>query len=199
MSGRLRRFFLTTHRWLGLSSAVVLAIAGATGTLLAWPWPGHSELWRPLTARVHESLGLGILGLAIVGYWIVTLASGIALLLVVGGVILWWRRKVATVAVGKGWPRAMFDLHHVIGIFGSAGMLLIAITGIGVMFLRPEDGAIFEVVFALHTTRGFAWPVKIVYMIGTTAFVVQVVTGVVIWWKAAGRRSSTGSPDLLRA
>lgn len=182
---RCRRFLLVTHRWVGVASAGVLVIASATGALLAWPWPGESGLWRPVAARIHENLGLGLFGIGALGYWTVTIASAMGALLVCGGLLLWWQRKIVRVRTDLGWRRAAFDLHQVVGFFGSGVMLLLAVTGIGVMFLRPDDGMIFEVTFALHTARNFHWSVKMLYLVGTTAFTVQTLTGFLIWWRPA--------------
>jgi uncharacterized iron-regulated membrane protein len=187
----IRNFLLVTHRWLGLSSAVVLAIAGGTGALLAWPWWLTEEpVGRWVAARIHESLGLGFFGLGFIGYWSVTIATGGGVLLLFGGLVLWWRRKIATVRTNRGWQRGVFDLHHAVGAVGFAFMLLVASTGLGIVFLRPEDGVVFEVAFALHTTRGFHWTIKLLYLAGSLAFTLQVATGVAMWWQPIGSRNT---------
>jgi uncharacterized iron-regulated membrane protein len=190
MNGRVRGFLVITHRWLGLSSAVLLAVAAATGALLAWPWPGEEPIWRAVTNRLHENLGLGIVGLAQAGYWTVTAASACGVLLVAGGFVLWWRQKILAVRRSRGWVVFSYDLHHALGVLGAAMMLLLTVSGVAIAFLRPDDGRLFEVAFALHTTRGFPWWIKLVYLVGSAAFVVQVASGVVMWWRPAGIRQS---------
>src|SRR5690348_17343099 len=99
-----RRFVLVPHRWNGLSTSLVLAIAGGTGIVRALTSPG--EFRRPF-ARLHEDLMLGN-----IGSWIVLNATAGAVLLQLGGVILWWKRKTLRVRTAGGWRTAVSDLHH---------------------------------------------------------------------------------------
>ena len=63
-------------------------------------------------------------------------------------------------------------------------MLLLAVTGVGMAFVTPQNQPQFRrVIFDFHTTRGFSTPIKVVYAVGTTGFLLQGVTGVVMWWK----------------
>jgi uncharacterized iron-regulated membrane protein len=168
-----RRFVLLTHRWIGLSTSVVLAIAGATGAVLAVPGP---DLLRRVASRLHETLALGS-----VGNVIVLTATGAAVVLQLGGVWLWWKRKSFAVRFSAGWRRAVTDLHHSAGALGLVLMLLVAVTGVGMtMFTPGPERAMFV---DLHTARKYALPIKILYALGSLGFLVQGVTGVLMWWR----------------
>ena len=168
-----RRFVLVTHRWIGLSTSIVLAIAGATGAVLAVPGP---DLLRRAASRLHETLALGS-----VGSVIVLTATGAAIVLQLGGVWLWWKRKSLAVRLSAGWRRTVIDLHHSAGALGLVLMLLVAVTGVGMtMFTPGPERAMFV---DLHTARKYAMPVKVLYALVSLGFLVQGVTGVLMWWR----------------
>ena len=168
-----RRFVLITHRWIGLSTSIILAIAGATGAVLAVPGP---DLLRRAASRLHETLALGS-----VGNMIVLTATAAAIVLQLGGVWLWWKRKSFAVRLSAGWRRAVIDLHHSAGALGLVLMLLVAVTGVGMtMFTPGPERAMFV---DLHTAREYALPVKLLYALGSLGFLVQGVTGVLMWWR----------------
>ena len=168
-----RRFVLLTHRWIGLSTSVVLVIAGATGAVLALPGP---DLLRRAASRLHETLALGS-----IGNLIVLTATGAAVVLQLGGVWLWWKRKSFAVRLSAGWRRMVIDLHHSAGALGLVLMLLVAVTGVGMtMFTPGPERAMFV---DLHTARKYALPVKVVYALVSLGFLVQGVTGVLMWWR----------------
>jgi uncharacterized iron-regulated membrane protein len=186
MASRFRSFVLITHRWLGLTSSVVLSIVGLTGAILIWP---VTSLLKRVAGPLHERLAMGR-----VGWWLVVLATVIAVLLELGGLVLWWKRKTIAVRIRSGWRQGLFDLHHAAGILGLPLMLLLAVSGVGMAFVTPTSHpALRRVIFDWHTTRGFPTPVKLLYTIGTTGFLVQGVTGVVMWWKP--RQPRAGASD----
>ncbi|MDQ6830610.1 MAG: PepSY domain-containing protein [Gemmatimonadota bacterium] len=79
---------------------------------------------RGLARRVHvfhETLMAGETGGALVG-----IVSVAALFLSLGGIILWWPRRIIRVNGKASWKRIVFDLHHVLGI--CAAIVLVAIT-----------------------------------------------------------------------
>src|SRR5436309_9621638 len=110
MASNLRSIVLITHRWIGLSSSLVLSIAGVSGAVLLLP--GNSPL-RRIAGPLHERLWLGE-----PGWWMVVAGTIAAVFLELGGLYLWWKRRVFTVRFRSGWWRAVFDLHHVVGLLG---------------------------------------------------------------------------------
>lgn len=176
----LRQALLVTHRWIGLTTAAILCAAGLTGTVLVWA--GSSPL-RHWSARLHESLGLGQSG-----WYLVVLAAAAAVALQLSGVFLWWKRKTIVLNVRAGWRRTLFDLHNAVGALALFVMFLLAATAVGRVAIPRLDpahrtGNLAHIVSRLHTAEGFPTPIKILYTAGSLAFLVQGVTGVLIWWK----------------
>ena len=183
----MRRFFLVTHRWLGLAAAIVLAIAGVTGAILVW---NRSEA----LAFFHTHLALGEFG-----EWLVNGSAIGFLLLAVGGFVLWWRRKIVWPKGGRGWWRYLFDLHHALGVLGLILTLVIAGSGIGIMIEEEErDGGQTEapvptvteeerekddLLFQLHTARELPFPLQLLWAAASLSFVIQAASGFVMWWK----------------
>lgn len=174
--GNWRRFLLVTHRWIGISTSLVLIIAGATGAMMVW---GFQGAFRSSIGRIHENLALGKLGI-----WIVVLATAGAVVLQLGGVILWWKRKTLSVRTGSGWRTTVIDLHHAVGAIGLLLMLLIAATGVGMRMVGP--GPVRRTIVDFHTSRRFPLAIDIAYAIGSLGFVVQGVTGVLMWARKRG-------------
>ncbi len=171
-----RQFVLVTHRWIGLVSSPILAIVGATGVLLMFNLEGLAI--ERYASALHERLAFGM-----VGHRIVLLATFAGILLELGGLALWWKRKTLIVAMRSGWWRACFDLHHLAGIVCLPLMLLGAATGLLMfMYPPPENNELYRTLRQLHVGR-FPLPLRILYLLATLGFVVQGLTGSVIWWK----------------
>jgi uncharacterized iron-regulated membrane protein len=164
------------HRWIGLVFCVVLAIVGGTGVVMVWD--AEPTFVTKVAGRLHDSIALGRMGA-----WIVIAATMGAAALQISGFYLWWKRKALRVRFAAGWKRTMFDLHHTAGIIAFPLMLLLAVTALVMFFghdaLDPETRRLNN---ALHTGREFPVPIKLVYVAGTLGFLVQGVTGVVMWW-----------------
>ena len=77
MTPKIRPIILVTHRWLGLSSALVLAIVGVTGAILLLP---GTAPFRKIAGPLHERLGMGQFG-----WWIVVIVTIAAVFLELGG------------------------------------------------------------------------------------------------------------------
>jgi uncharacterized iron-regulated membrane protein len=167
---------VVAHRWMGLATCFVLAIVGATGVPLLFD---RGTFIEKVAGRLHETLAMGSVGASIV--FVATLN---AILLQVSGLYLWWRRKAMRVRWRQGWRRAIFDLHHLAGAAGLPFMLMLAVTGAIMAWpgrlLEPELGRMNA---AMHTGRTFAWPVQVLYAVFTIGFVVQSVTGFLMWWR----------------
>lgn len=167
----LRSFTVFAHRWLGLISSIVIIIAGLTGVLLVWPlWPG----WSTPLAHFHVDLALGP-----VGAWIVLVLTWVSVALILSGLYLWWKTKVFRVRTKSGWKAFVLDLHYSAGAIFLLIMLLIATTG--ALRAHVTHPRARQIISRLHTTARFPQPVKVVYAIGSFAFVVEGVTGVLMW------------------
>jgi uncharacterized iron-regulated membrane protein len=69
-----------------------------------------------------------------IGSTVVSMVTVCALLLVVSGLIVWWREKLWRINTAASWKRVNFDLHHSLGVFSAIVLLLITSTGIWVHF-----------------------------------------------------------------
>ncbi len=72
--------------------------------------------------------------LAQAGKTVVSFAGLILCLMVPTGVILWWRRKSASVNWKASWFKISFDAHQAIGIYAALFLLIAALTGIMIGF-----------------------------------------------------------------
>jgi uncharacterized iron-regulated membrane protein len=192
----LRSFLLWSHRWMGLLSAVVLIVAGVTGALLVLPF---ADATHTRIATLHVELFAGE-----VGRWTVIVASGLSLLLQAGGLWLWWPPKPLAVRTNRGWWRLSYDLHQVTGVVSLLMMALLAGTAIGRVFFDyvPVPGFLSlvpRIVGRLHHGDGFPALVLLVYALGSLAFVVQAVTGMLIWWRPSAPLSRRAHPDTPAA
>ena len=179
------------HRWLGLGSGVLLAVIGLTGAAFLIPAPRSV---RSILEELH--VNLMIPG---VGREVVIAATIAAVLLELSGLYLWWKRRRWIVRWRSGWRLAAYDLHNVIGAALLVVMLLLAGTGVGRVAVRqvfPPRHVVVTGTNAVHTGRRFPAPVKVVYALGGLGFLVEGLTGVVMWWPLRGRPSAEASlPD----
>jgi uncharacterized iron-regulated membrane protein len=74
----------------------------------------------------HVELFAGRVGRTIVG-----IATILAFLLVLTGIVLWWPDKLIRISTTASWKRINFDLHHALGII--AALILIVITASGLV------------------------------------------------------------------
>jgi len=173
----IRRWLLFVHRWLGLLTSLFLAVAGTTGAVLVWP--SDSALNR-LAGRLHVSLAAGGMGRRVV-----LIATALAVIMQVTGIYLWWRRKQIGIRLHRGWLKALEDLHHAFGAVGLVLMLLLAASGAVRPFVKSPS--IRPTVTALHTARGYSFPIKSLYTAASMGFLIQGVAGVTMWWSARRR------------
>jgi hypothetical protein len=104
MAFRFRSFVLITHRWLGLTSSVVVSIVGLTGAILVWP--GTSLLKRVAARFTNGSMGK-------VG-WLVA-RHGHRRVTRVGRPGSLVEAKDDRGANPSGWRQGLFDIHHAAG------------------------------------------------------------------------------------
>ena len=165
-----------------------LLLAGSTRVFVN-PYSGHvlgtrdrSAHDRSFTRRVHLLHVNLMLGRA--GGEIIALATVASLLLVLGGVYLWWTDKLWRIGWGASWKRIAYDLHHSLGIV--AALVLLAITGSGMIMHYHVLGAFVAGIGALERvgppaqTRGTstAIPVSLdsAMRVATTALPAALVT-----------------------
>lgn len=175
-------------------------------------WAMRALNWLSL---LHDDLLLGDTGRTLNGY-----ASGLVLLLVATGTIVWWptwssrRRRGASSPP----PRRSLNvrLHRSIGIWGLVLMLIWAVSGVYLAFPEPFDALAYAVsgddltgigyqvltwLTYLHFGR-FSAALQIVWVAVGLLPAVLVVTGVATWWartvtRSPPRQSTTPPPRWL--
>ncbi len=86
--------------------------------------------WIYITRMIHTNLLL-----AHRGTWIVATATLVFVVMVLVGIVLWWPRTRAVwrsrfiPRLSGPWKRTVFDTHNILGVYGSLGMLCLALTG----------------------------------------------------------------------
>ena len=93
--------------------------------------------------QFHTEFLAGSIGRAVVAF--LTLSS---LVLVLTGLILWWRDRLWRIRWSASWKRIVFDLHHALGVFAAVVLLFIAGTGVWMGYSRQID----PLVLALNRT-----------------------------------------------
>lgn len=198
-----RRLVLLTHRWVGLGSMAFLAILGATGSLMLLPRKPR------LVGQLHTAFALGRPGAVFAQ--IVTIAST---LMVLAGLVLWWRRRRLTVRLRSGWRLALNDAHHVIGVVSSLLLILLGVSAT-VMWgsrvpppprptangLRPSEPSeiagrrrVNRLARRLHAADGMGRPVKLVYFVGSSTFVLLGLSGFTMWRAPRGQVRDSRAP-----
>jgi uncharacterized iron-regulated membrane protein len=175
-----RQFLLVTHRWLGLASALFIAIVAVSGALLLIPAP---RLVTKIAGRLHTQMGVGPQGA-----WIVDIATVLAILLQLGGAVLWWKRKTIRVRTRAGLTAFAADLHHTTGALGLPITLFLAATGL--WFATVNEAAqpvLSHTIERIHSSRGWPTLVNALYVVGALCLFVQCAAGVIMWWKPAPR------------
>jgi uncharacterized iron-regulated membrane protein len=187
----LRRSMLAVHRWLGLGSSAVLILIGATGMLIAVPY--RPRLPR-LVGVVHETLALGSFG-----SWLVIGATLVSILLEIGGLYLWWRRKIVWVRSGAGWRAGVSDLHHAAGILFLPMMLMLSVTAAVMSFTRSSDHPrMHPAIVDIHTSRKYSSAVKFLYVASGAGFLIQGTSGVLLWWLSSSVRQQSTISRAIR-
>ena len=128
------------HLWLRDGSEAL--VAPSSGQLISrWTW---KETWTGVLFELHANLLAGESGEQVNGF------LGLLILgFVLSGLILWWpQRRVFRLRFAV--PQAMSSAHFIrahsaIGVIFAAGILLIVLTGVTIVFYRPFMTAVTTV------------------------------------------------------
>jgi uncharacterized iron-regulated membrane protein len=74
---------------------------------------------------LHVSLMSGKIGGDIVG-----VVTALAFVLVLTGLIIWWRDKLWRIRWSASWKRIVFDMHHTLGVFAAIVLMIISLSGL---------------------------------------------------------------------
>ena len=84
--------------------------------------------------RFHKNLGLGVPG----GRF-VAIVTVLTVFMALSGLVLWWPRKIIRVKTTASWPRINFDLHNMVGLYSSALVLVLSLTGIVISYPQVSN------------------------------------------------------------
>jgi len=84
--------------------------------------------------KLHTSLMLKRPWSFVVGY-----ATALLLFMAASGIYLWWKRKIFQLHRRHGFWRFNFDVHHALGFYLLPLVIVIAVTGILLMFQWPKS------------------------------------------------------------
>ncbi|GAB3112067.1 PepSY domain-containing protein [Aestuariicella hydrocarbonica] len=131
----------------GAAGPLEVSVSPADGTVLAVrTWGEYPMSWL---YRLHYTLLSGDTGKTVVGL------MGIALLLfAVSGLVIWWPRKgrwrnALTLRRNGNRFRFYFDLHKVVGVYLAPVLLVVAFSGVSLVFPRQVAALV-----------GSIWPVE---------------------------------------
>ncbi len=83
---------------------------------------------------VHTSLVAGPTGTLVVGA-----TSAATVLIVLSGVVLWWKRRILTITHTRTLHGFLFDWHHALGFYASIVILAMGVTGMAIAFGNVVD------------------------------------------------------------
>ena len=83
----------------------------------------------------------------------------------------------------------VFDLHHAFGALGARLMMVVSLSGLGIMLNEVEGAPIDQssLMFRLHTARTYPLPIQVLWAAASVSFLVEAVSGVTMWWRPGDR------------
>jgi uncharacterized iron-regulated membrane protein len=150
---RLRKTVFQIHLWCGIGLGLYILLISVTGSVLVYrnelyvaampapsadaaefSRPGSLYWWVSQLIELHDNLLAGPIGRTVngIGAAAIGLTAGT-------GLVLWWPgrrrwRRSLTLRRGVGWKRFVWDLHSAIGFWGSAVVLVFALSGLYLCF-----------------------------------------------------------------
>jgi len=100
----------------------------------------HEQNLRYSFFTVVEEIHMYLLLPPTIGQWVVGLSVAVFVVMLVTGVVLWWpkrrqeRKQRFTVKWGARWRRVNYDLHNVLGFYAASVALVLALTGLFMIF-----------------------------------------------------------------
>ena len=106
----------------------------------------HTQVLKENFFNIVEDIHLYLLLPPKVGQWVVGISVIIFVILMITGIILWWpkrksdRKRSFTVKWGAKWKRINYDLHNVFGFYATSIALILALSGLAMVFDWVEKG-----------------------------------------------------------
>jgi uncharacterized iron-regulated membrane protein len=182
----MRQLFRVTHKWLGIAITLPLLVIGVTGAAMVWIKPA------PRLHLLHAGEPTML--------WstVVNVVTALSVLLLAGGVYLWWRRRSFRIDRTRGPWRFMWDMHQAFGAAAAVVMLVIALTGLGLFATRDisrrlglprtdptyptrNERVVRRLIHDAHTSGVLKFPLGPVWSIASLGFALQGLTGIYTW------------------
>lgn len=135
------------YYWMKDAFWTVIYIDPYTGQLKgqrSWEdWTLANLIWW--ATDMHSSFKWGSFG-----SYVVALSSFILFVSLISGLYLWWPRQrfdrsKFRLRLGKRWKQSAYNLHSVLGMYFSAILALICVTGIAMTFAEPVEAFLHKV------------------------------------------------------
>ncbi|OON67874.1 hypothetical protein B0919_16365 [Hymenobacter sp. CRA2] len=118
--------------------------------------PYTAEVLRVQDLRRHfftivQEIHMHLLLPEAVAKWVVGISISIFVVMLLTGLVLWWpkrkqeRRQRFTIKWGGRWRRVNYDLHNVLGFYAASIGLLLALTGLFMIFPWMLDSTMFVI------------------------------------------------------
>lgn len=143
-----------------------------------------------------------------VGKWVVGISTLMMVIVLISGVVVWWPRHAGqwrrrlTLRLRQGWRPAFYDSHVALGIYATAFLLLMALTGLTWSFgwyrqmayglfdgLMPAD-EVRRLFYSLHTGQWGGLLTKTLYFLSALIGALLPWSGYWMWLKHRKRRAS---------
>ena len=143
-----------------------------------------------------------------VGKWVVGISTLMMVVVLISGVVVWWPRHAGqwrrrlTLRLRQGWRPAFYDSHVALGIYATAFLLLMALTGLTWSFgwyrqmayglfdgLMPAD-EVRRLFYSLHTGQWGGLLTKTLYFLSALIGALLPWSGYWMWLKHRKRRAS---------
>ncbi len=106
----------------------------------------HAEAIKDNFFTIVENIHLYLLLPAKVGQMVVGVSVIIFVVLMITGIVLWWpkrksdRKRSFSIKWNGRWRRVNYDLHNVLGFYATAIAIILALSGLAMIFECVENG-----------------------------------------------------------
>lgn len=205
------RFLKKIHLWLSIPFGLIISLISATGLILLFqPAPAsgaeRSRFFLEVM-RLHRWLldAPAVKGGMTPGKMIVGITVIAMVLILISGVMLWWRRSSAnlkrnlTIRTGKGLHVFLSDLHTTGGIYSAVFLLIMALTGLTWSFgwYRQPFYALFgiekgsHIVYAIHAGKFGSLLTESIWFLAALLGATLPLTGYWIFLKSRSKSKHT--------
>jgi uncharacterized iron-regulated membrane protein len=128
--------------------------AGAPIQVYLNPYTGrvlHEQDLRGHFFSIIQEIHMHLLLPEAVAKWVVGLSISVFVVMLLTGLVLWWpkrrqeRKQRFTIKWGGRWRRVNYDLHNVLGFYAASVGLVLALTGLFMIFPWMLDSTMFVI------------------------------------------------------